>query len=157
MSEEQVQEAPELEYFVPLVDTPDDDSLVDSENLNKGIEKLACFDILNSLLIMFRFCLNCNTFFSGESESDDGVSVISDSGPEEEEEVVVARAESVCEEQELLELGEKGEAQYKHQPNPQLNFLLNAILVVAFASVSGLAVGHFLGAKNPFLGGICID
>jgi hypothetical protein len=92
-------------------------------------------------------------FSAGESESDDGVSVISDSGPEEEEEeVVVARAESACEEQELLELGEKGEAQYKHQPNPQLNLLLNAILVVAFASVSGLAVGHFLGVNIKHLG-----
>jgi hypothetical protein len=79
------------------------------------------------------------------------VSVISDGGPEEEE-VVVPRAESVCEEQELLELGEKGEAQYKHQPNPQLNLLLNAILVVAFASVSGLAVGHFLGVNIKHLG-----
>jgi hypothetical protein len=40
MSEEQVQEeeeAPELEDFVPQVDTPDEDSLIDSENLNKGI------------------------------------------------------------------------------------------------------------------------
>jgi hypothetical protein len=59
MSEEQVQEAPELEDFVPQVDTPDDDSLVDSENLNKGIEKLACFYILNfpSINVPFLFKL----------------------------------------------------------------------------------------------------
>lgn len=38
MSEEQVEEAPELESFVPQVDTPDDEdiSLLDSDNLDKG-------------------------------------------------------------------------------------------------------------------------
>lgn len=60
--------------------------------------------------------------------------------------------ESACEEQELLQLGEKGESQYKHRPNPELNLLLNAILVVVVASVSGLAIGHFLGTIEHVLG-----
>jgi hypothetical protein len=86
--------------------------------------------------------------FAACSESDDGVSVISDICLEEEEEVQAPLEESACEEQELLQLGEKGEPQYKHRPNPELNFVLNTILVLAVASVSGLAIGHFLGAFN---------
>lgn len=71
-----------------------------------------------------------------------------------DEEVVQSadeRQSSACEEQELLQLGEKGEPQYKHKPNPELSLLLNAILVVAFASVSGLAIGHFLGTRIFFI------
>jgi hypothetical protein len=41
MSEEQVEEAPELEEFVPQVDTPDDDSLIESEHQDKGTNSTA--------------------------------------------------------------------------------------------------------------------
>jgi len=106
------------------------------------------------------------------SDTDDGVSIISDSddGVEDlEAEVPVVDTSttflsdgdltsggstfSSCQtdlsdlsHQELpLELGKKGEPQYIHMPNKEINFYLNALLVVALASVAGLAVGHFLG------------
>ncbi|XP_059478937.1 uncharacterized protein LOC132198749 [Neocloeon triangulifer] len=44
-----------------------------------------------------------------------------------------------------LDLGQKGERQYVHHPNPKVNLTLNAILIIVLASVFGLGVGHFLG------------
>ncbi|XP_065349016.1 uncharacterized protein LOC135945320 isoform X2 [Cloeon dipterum] len=47
-----------------------------------------------------------------------------------------------------LDLGQKGERRYVHHPSPKVNHYLNALLVVVFASVVGLGIGHFMGLQK---------
>ncbi|CAB3369621.1 Hypothetical predicted protein [Cloeon dipterum] len=47
-----------------------------------------------------------------------------------------------------IDLGQKGERRYVHHPSPKVNHYLNALLVVVFASVVGLGIGHFMGLQE---------
>lgn len=47
--------------------------------------------------------------------------------------------------EQTLSLVESNEKKYLHHPNTYLNTRLNVLLVVSFAAVTGLGIGHFLG------------
>ncbi|KAF4526568.1 hypothetical protein B566_EDAN009138 [Ephemera danica] len=106
------------------------------------------------------------------ADSDDGVSIITDSDPEELGLPLHGSEFSPCcthavprrqsqlsndyfdqsdlsTQQELLEdLGENGDRKYVHRPNQKLNLMLNCLVIVCVAAVLGLGVGHFMGLQE---------
>lgn len=119
----------------------------------------------------------CFTELEGEtvSDTDDGVSIITDSEPEE---LVLPHAPLNLPSQptrrfsdnsndyfdssdisglhELpVDLGQPGARKYIHRPNQKINLILNGVLVIVLASVFGLGVGHFLGKTIKIRNAVC--
>lgn len=80
-------------------------------------------------------CSSLYSVFFIDREADmetDGISIITES-------------EGTNELEQTLSLVESKEKKYMHRPNTYLNTRLNVLLVISFAAVTGLGIGHFLG------------
>lgn len=112
-----------------------------------------------------------------ESIDSDGISIISESEEEElellpcnsspVEERPISRSSnkyfdetdtaSQCSSTAQEVMGMQKEKKYKHQPNSTLNTSLNVLLVISWAAVIGLGMGHFLGLQEECSGSLNAD
>lgn len=58
---------------------------------------------------------------------------------------IITESDGTNELEQTLSLVESKEKKYMHHPNTYLNTRLNVLLVISFAAVTGLGIGHFLG------------
>jgi hypothetical protein len=88
------------------------------------------------------FKLSCSGLYSIcfiDREADMGTDDIS----------IITESVGADELEQTLSLVESKEKKYLHHPNTYLNARLNVLLVISFAAVTGLGIGHFLGnAEN---------
>jgi hypothetical protein len=68
-----------------------------------------------------------------------------DAGMETDGISIITESEGSDELDQPLSLAVSKEKRYLHHPNTYLNTRLNLLLAVAFAAVTGLGLGHFLG------------
>jgi hypothetical protein len=61
---------------------------------------------------------------------------------------IITESEGADELEQTHSLVESKEKKYLHHPNTYLNTRLNVLLVISFAAVTGLGIGHFLGKSE---------
>ncbi|KAG8238193.1 hypothetical protein J437_LFUL017361 [Ladona fulva] len=143
--------------------------------MSLGLHKITPYgETLVSSAVFVEDLYNYFNFSGTESLDSDGISIISES--EEEELKLLPCNSAVIEDRPCSRSSNKyfdetdtasqhsmqdvpvfNNKKYKHHPNNNLNTSLNVLLIVAWAAVIGLGMGHFLGLQEECPSGIKAD